>query len=51
MSFKSATEVLNIALIFWTEINSTLWEIASAMQREKPEQQSDTSMYGMPPSC
>lgn len=33
------------------EMDSTLWKIAPAMQREKPEQQPDTSMYGILPSC
>ena len=29
----------------------SLWEIAPATEREKPEQQPETSMYGMLPSC
>lgn len=32
-------------------MDSTLWEIAPATERDKPEQQPDTSIYGILPSC
>lgn len=32
-------------------MDSTLWEITPATERDKPEQQPDTSMYGILPSC